>query len=386
MNRSGILNQKRVVTALERAIEHERVAHAYLFHGPDGVGKRAVALAFAQALLCTEDASAPCGECRDCTKVQRLIHPDVRVLFPQHKEIEPKDVAARIEALAEEPYATVDFRRRPSLEDASKSSNKQVFYAIERIHEELLRPMSFKPVEGAYKIVLLTEVDLMREKGANAFLKLLEEPPPQTVFILTTARPERLLSTIISRCQLVRFDALSAGVIQEGLRSRKGIDADQALMLARMADGSYSRALDILEREDLGATRKLILEFMRGAVQHDIDRLDPLIEQVNRMGRDEARSLLRAMVRWVRDVILYRAAGEEAALVNVDQAERIASFCDNLPSANLDAMVRMIEEASGLVGRNVRTDLVLTVLAQKLGAAMSGGKDDRLYEPLAAAS
>ena len=385
MNWSNVLDQERVVTTLKRAIEHDRVAHAYLFHGPDGVGKRAVGLAFAQALLCREKAVEPCGECRDCRKVRRLIHPDVHVLFPQHSEIDESDVAERIEALAEEPYAAVDFRRRPSLDDASKSSNKQVFYSIERIHEELLRPMSFKPVEGAYKIVLLTEANLMRKEGANAFLKLLEEPPPQTVFILTTARPDWLLPTIVSRCQLHRFDALPTPVIEKALIARTNTPPDDALMLARMADGSFTRALDIRESENLAANRQLILTFMRGAVSHDIDRLEPVIRQIGRMSRDQVKALLLLMMRWVRDLILYRTEGEDAALVNVDQAETIAKFCRRLPEADLEAMAAMIEEAVGLVGRNVQVQLILTVLAQKLGAAMTGKSDGPLYRPLASA-
>ena len=195
----SILDQERVVETLRRTLVQERVAHAYLFHGPDGVGKRAVALEMARALQCTEQTAEARGACQACQKTRRMVHPDVHVLFPYPKGTDEADVAERIQRLGENPYAAVDFVRRPSLSDPSATANKQVMYHIDRVQEDLLRPMSFRPGEGQYKVALVTDVEHMNETAANSFLKLLEEPPPQTVFLLTTSRPEQLLPTIVSR-------------------------------------------------------------------------------------------------------------------------------------------------------------------------------------------
>ena len=197
MSWRNLIEQPRVVETLQRAVASRRVAHAYLFYGPDGVGKRAAALAFAQTLQCEQGGDDACGACRACDKVSRLIHPDVHVLLPHPSDADPADIAERLRRLAEHPYAAVDFVRRPSLKDATAASNKQAFYAVGRINAELRQSMSFRPMEGRYKVVIMTDADLMRIEAANAFLKLLEEPGPQTVFILTTSRPDRLLPTIL---------------------------------------------------------------------------------------------------------------------------------------------------------------------------------------------
>ena len=373
------------MTALRRALSAERVAHAYLFHGPDGVGKRAVALEMARALQCTEQNDEACGNCRACQKTRRMVHPDVHVLFPYPKGTDEDDVAARIDRLGSNPYAAVDYVRRPSLSDPSETSNKQVMYHIDRVQEDLLRPMSFRPAEGQYKVAILTDVEHMNETAANAFLKLLEEPPPQTVFLLTTSRPEQLLPTIVSRCQRLRFDPLLPESIEGALVEREEMAPDTASMLARMADGSYSRALDLAENEDLMASRELVLDYFRAAYTQKVTSLTDCIDELSSQGRERVKSMLRLMLRWVRDLMLYRTMGDEAPLVNVDQADAVARFCDNLPDADLEGMVTLVEEALHLTERNVRLSLILTALAQSLARAMRGGTVETLYDPLPSA-
>jgi DNA polymerase-3 subunit delta' len=222
----------------------------------------------------------------------------------------------------------------------------------------------------------------MREEAANAFLKLLEEPPPQTIFLLTTSRPEQLLPTIVSRCQRLRFDPLTPESIESALVEWEDADPDAAAMLARMADGSYSRALDLAQNEALMASRELVLDYFRAAYSLKVDSLNACIQEITNKGREQVKTVLRLMLRWVRDLLLYRSMGEDAPLVNVDQTEAIANFCDRLPDADLEAMVSLVEEAIHLTGRNVRQSLVLTTLAQALYRTMRGATVESLYVPL----
>lgn len=377
-----LLDQDRVVQALRGAIERDRVAHAYLFYGPDGVGKRAVAIEFARALQCERGEPDACGECNACSKVRRLIHPDVQVFFPQPSDAEMEEIVERIQRLAKNPYAAVDFIRRPSLTDATKQSNKQAFYSVDFVREVLQKISSYRPVEGRYKVVIITDADLFRQDSANAFLKLLEEPPPRTVFILTTNRPDRLLPTILSRCQKHRFDAISPEMIERVLVEKEGVEPETAAMLARMADGSYSRALDLMENVELTANRALVVDFLRQSYAAS-KNLPALIDSLAGMGRDRVKGVLLLMQSWVRDLVLYDAAGDEARLVNVDQAESIRKFCTNLPHADLQAMVSLIEDAMRLVERNVHLFLVFKGLSQELHVAMHGPHSGRLFVPLA---
>lgn len=367
-----IIGQERVIEALRRALAQQRIAHAYLFYGPDGTGKRAAALVFAQALQCEQGGSDPCGRCTPCTKVQRLIHPDVQVMLPHPSDADPEDLFERLQWLAAQPYATVDYMRRPVLNEPTRASNKQAFYSVARINEALRRSVSFKPLEGRYNIAILIDADRMRVEAANAFLKLLEEPGPQTIFILITARPDHLLPTVRSRCQHLRFDPLPAEVIAQALVTREGAREAQAAVLARMADGSYSRALDLLANEVLQADREQALAFLRHAYRFHTEALVNLTEQLSMLGRERLKGLLQLMLGWVRDLVLFRTMGPQAPLVNLDQQEAIRRFCQNLPDADLEGMARLLEEALGLIERNVQPFLVLSVLAAALREAMRG--------------
>lgn len=374
---SDVFGQQRVASLLARAIETGRVAHAYLFHGPPGVGKRAMALEFARALQC-ESGTGPeaCGACPACGKVGRLVHPDVHLLFPHPADTSPEDIAERTRRLAENPYEELDYVRRPSLLDGGKVSNKQSFYSVERVDEDLRRALSFRSHEGKYKVAILIDADALRTEAANAVLKILEEPPGRTVFILTTERADRMLPTIVSRCQRVRFSVLAPADIAAGLSARVSIAEEEALVLARMAGGSFTRALQMADSEALHGDRGLVLDFFRNVYIDHSDHVTDLAENVARMGREQVKGLLMLMLQWIRDLMLFRDLGNEAELVNADQKTAIARFCQNVPEADLPAMVAIVEEAMRLVGRNVNMLLVILAMAQALHSAMHG-KDNR---------
>lgn len=390
MSWSTILDQDRVVDALRRSLSQDRVAHAYLLHGPDGVGKRAVAYEMARALQCPEPPTdAACDACPACQKTRRMVHPDVHVHLPhpwsKEDERDEEDMGRRIRRLGENPYATIDYVRRPSLSDPSETSNKQAYYRINQVRQDLIAPMSLTRGEGLYKVNLLTDVEKMREEAANAFLKLLEEPPPRTVFLLTTSRPEQLLPTILSRCQRLRCDLLRPETIEQALLDREGVAPETASMLARMADGSYRRALELSQNENLLTSRELVLDYFRAAYSQKIERLDACTQTLQDQGRERVKTVLRLMLRWIRDLILYRTMGEEAPLVNVDQRDAVAEFCGNLPDADLHAMTRLVETAIELTSRNVRLRVLLMTLARRLNQAMRGGSVPPLYVPLSEA-
>lgn len=390
-----LIGQQRVADTLRRAVAAERVAHAYLFHGPDGTGKRAAALALAQTLQCERRApgeSSPCGACPACSKVARMIHPDLHVYLPYPKKKTtsaepPDDYGDRVRQLADDPYAVVDYVRRPSLDDPEKTSNKQVAYPVGEVREggmrQHMQDLRLTPAEGKVKFALFLDADRMREEAANAFLKLLEEPTPRTVIVLTTTRPDRMLPTILSRCQRVRFDPLTPEAIEQALVARQALPAERAALLARMADGSYTRACTLAESEDLARQRAHVLAFFRAAYVGDEAGLDDLIADLAGLGREGLKGTLGLMLRWVRDLVLYRHAGADAEIVNVDQRATVERFVGNVPDARLDALASLVEHAVELVERNVNTTLVLTVLADALRAAMGGQDRRRLFAPLA---
>lgn len=384
MSWNDIIDQERVVAALQRAAARDRVGHAYLFHGPLGTGKRAAALEFAKVLECEHKEDEACGSCLACTKVRKLVHPDVQVMLPYPNDVSEEDVATRLKLLAREPYAETDFKRRPSLEDPGESSNKQAIYTVDRMRE-LQRMLGYAPSEGRFKVTILADVDRMRTEAANAFLKLLEEPTPRTVLILTTHRPDKLLPTISSRCQQLRFKPLAPGAIQEALAAREDVPQDEAAMLAHMADGSYTRALELRNNEELAAARELALAFFRRSYQMDVDKMLDLASEIAGRGRERVKGLLQLMLTWTRDLLLYRTTSDEQFLVNVDQRSAIRNFVENVPEARIEEMTGVLQDAISLVERNVHLELTMITLAQRLHHLMHGRTDgERLYQPLTA--
>ncbi len=390
MGWSSIIDQERVVGSLRSAIQADRVAHAYLFHGPGGVGKRAVAIAFAKTLLCETGGDAPCGKCAACHKSGNGVHADLHFLMPQPKDIATEEVAKRTRLAFEDPYAVVDFARRPSLDDPDKTSNKQAGYHIERVYSALYRPMSFKPVEGRYKIAIITDVDLFNKTSANAFLKLLEEPAPQTVFILTTERTERVLPTILSRCQRIRFSLLPSDKISGRLVATDVAERTRAEIIARMADGSYSRALSLASNVDLMAQRQAVISLFRliwkartGSTS-ELDSLTDVAAQTSAYGRERAKNFLFLVLSWLRDILLYRNIGSTDVLVNVDEAKAIVDFAEGVPEADVESMIEVVEEAIELAQRYVHLGVLMLTLFNELRRCIRGERSDGLYRPLVA--
>jgi DNA polymerase-3 subunit delta' len=390
-----VIHQPRAVDALAHALQTERVANTYLFHGPAGVGKRTAALAFAEALLCERrfgadgPASDACGRCLACTRAARLVHPDVRVYLPfprvskPPKDERPPDYPERLQRLALDPYAPTDYRHRAKL-DESAPSNLQVQHRKVPMDDLLRREMQYKPVEGRYVVGLVVDADRLLEAAANSLLKLLEEPGAQVVLILTAERIEQVMPTIVSRSVSVAFSPLPPEAIEAALVEREGMAPGQAAFLARMADGSLTRALDLRQSPDLPAQRTLALDFVRQSFVGRPDRLAPLIEQAAKLGRESLKEWLSLVLVWVRDLVLARAAGPGAALVNVDQQNAVEAFVRQLPGADLAAMVDVTTEARRHIEHNANPTLVLTVLAFALGDAMRGRPRGSLYRPLAA--
>jgi len=379
MSWDQVISQGRAKDVLRRAITQDRVAHAYLFHGPYGTGKRAAAFAFARALQCKVAPGEGCMKCSDCSRINRMLHPDVRFFLPLPKEMEMEEIVNRMTLLGANPYDTVDFIRRPT----AKSSNKQVIFRKEFIVQDVRPVVDFIAFEGAYKVVVLLDAEALGDDTGNVFLKLLEEPSPRSVFILITERPDRLLPTILSRCQPIRFDPVPAADIAKALIEREGRSEVEAASISRLADGSFSTARDLLHDETARGYRERLVPFMRAVYQNRVDDILKLIEEVSSQTRDEVRLFLGLVLVLVRDLILVRELGPEAPIVNVHEREALVNFVKNLPNPRLEQMVNLVEEAWYLITRNVNSKLVLTTLTAGLRASMKGDRALPLVTPLA---
>ncbi len=363
-----VIGQDKVVDLLKRSIREDRVAHAYLFHGPYGVGKRAAAIAFASALQCKSGDESSCGVCNGCLKTKSLSHPDVHVFFPTPNGVSADEVLRRKRILSEDPYSIIDFVRLPT---SSKSTNLKSSYRVSFIREDLTKPTSYSIHEGNYRVIILLDVENMNGAAANAFLKLLEEPRKRTVFILTTQSRSRLIPTMLSRCQPLRFQAIPNDILARHIQERHGIDSDRSESVANSSFGSYSIARLLLEGGD-SKSKEDVLAFVRASATSDFARIEQIMNVWKKEGRESIKGFLASLLNWVRDLMLFKQLGSEAILGFPEWSESYDKFWKRFPNAQLENMVISVEEATINIDRNVALNLLFFTLATALGKAMQG--------------
>ena len=300
---SDVQWQPRAVHALQAALAQGTVPHAWLLTGPSGVGKELAALGMAQALICPEAPLAGCGRCPACARVPRFHHPDVLWLMPEEEAVRRK-LAARS-----------DFDHVPSREIRVDQ--------VRRLQERL----ALRPLEAPRKVVLLLPAEAMNLQAQNAFLKTLEEPPPDTVLLLVTASPDRLLPTLRSRCVRVAFGPLPHAYVRDEVQRRLQVPAEVAEAVASLADGSLERALS-LDAERL-ADRRGRIERFESVTGADLRTVLRFADEAG-SSREDAEATLALLTVWVRDVAVARAGGEGLFHPELKAlAERVAGRLDD---------------------------------------------------------
>jgi DNA polymerase-3 subunit delta' len=321
---SAIVGQERAVARLRRALRSGRPHHAYLFDGPEGVGKRTTALALAQAWSCERHPGEGCGECEPCRKIDAGVHPDV----------------FGFEVLPE------------------KGQTDRVRALIPRL--------GYAPNEGRVRVVIVDPAEELNLQASNVLLKTLEEPPPRTQFVLITPIASALLTTIRSRCQRLPFQALPEPLLAEHLVSAHGVDAASATALAALAGGSLGRALALSYAEELPRRRERtakLLASAHGGQAHAL--LDAAAELAG--DRDEAEATLDLLWVTYRDaVLLAEGLGEgRVATARAGDAAPLAT----VPTASLLIGLHAVEEAREAIRGYVSPQLALEHLLIRLADA-----------------
>jgi DNA polymerase-3 subunit delta' len=364
-----LIGQQKARHYLHEIIQSERIGHAYLFSGPPGSGKTALALAFAELINGINNLTN-LGDQAFSKKASWLNHPDIHLFLPVPSTYSIENLRERLTLLSEDPYEVVDFSRRPSLMDEESSKNKQAFYPITFFHEEV-RPKAFlKPNEGRKTVVILTGIETMRKEAANAFLKLLEEPSENIIFLLTTNSTEALLPTIFSRCQHIRFSPLRTGEIEEALIHYDDVAPDEAQYLARTAGGNYALAR-FFDVETLRQMRRDIVSYLRKAYVQDAVGLTQMAGDWQKEHNIEGQiALLNVLETFLRDLLIYRDTAEKSLLTNINQLDVIKQFCESLGEARLQTMIEQANECRPLLYRNVQPKLIYTALAFRFSSLM----------------
>lgn len=385
-----IIGQGEVKTHLVQLVGQNRLSHALLFLGTEGSGALALALAFAQYVTCdrVKKALSPapagpslfgepepasnvpivlpdaCGECPTCQKAGQLIHPDIHFSYPVVPR-KPGDKPVSTDYSTEwrtfikqNPYGNVyDWLQLIGAE------NKQGNITASECNE-IVRKLNLKSFESGYKILLMWMPEYLGNEG-NKLLKLIEEPPPDTLFLLVAENESQILQTILSRTQLIKVPPLETSDIEQGLTQRAGIAADKARQIASISEGNYREALQQLQHAD-GDWQTLLREWLNAILKSGPVAQVKWIEEVNKLGREKQKQFLRYFNHLLEQSIRLRCMEG----INVPMPDEERDFAQRLNKiANLEqqeAILKELDDAAYYIERNANARMLFHALTLKL--------------------
>jgi DNA polymerase-3 subunit delta' len=370
MNFAQIPGQKEIIGKLIKSVSEQRVSHAQLFTGPEGCGSLAVALAYATYISCeNRSAKDSCGTCKSCLKYEKMIHPDLHFVFPVIKDkrnAEPVSdtyIEQWREFVKQSPYFTInDWLNSIEVENA-----QGLIFASEA--GEIIKKLNLKTFESDFKIMIIWLPEKMHPAAANKLLKLIEEPPDKTLFLLVSDEPDKLLPTIISRCQMVKIPALPDDEIREFLKAKFGTDDRKASEIARVANGNIIRAIGLHENEDSSIQNlERFKGLMRFAWKRDVISVMNWSEEMASTGREAQKSFLSFCLRILRENLMLSLgqlknnlvflAGEEATFSN--------NFHPFITSKNIYALNDEFNLAHSHIEANGNAKIIFLDLALKV--------------------
>ncbi len=367
MNFSQIPGQKAVIDRLRTSVLENRVSHALLFCGPEGSGKFAIALAFARYISCeNRTAEDACGKCPSCVKYDKLIHPDLHFVFPVIKKKSSSEaVSDTYIAQWREMVLRSAWFSLSTWTEAMEVANEQALIPVAEA-AEIIRKLSLKSFESDFKIMIVWLPEKMNAETANKLLKMIEEPPARTLFILVSEDDDRLLPTITSRCQHIRIPSIPAEDLSAHLVKTTGMDTARASEIAAIANGNMVRAMELAREDDNSAVHlDRFTKLMRTAYTRDIHSLVTWSEETAALGRERQKSFLSYSLRMIRENFILNFNGRENKLVYLTRAEDEFSerFHPFINGKNINALNKEFNLAYLHVESNGNTKMIFLDLA-----------------------
>jgi len=395
MQFSDIIGQKEVKQQLAELVQHNRLSHALLFLGKEGSGALSLALAFAQYIVCEKvnnkhagsgsrqagpslfgDAEPEipkpaafvvndsCGVCAACSKAAQLIHPDIHFSYPTvtkkagEKPVATDFIADWREFVKLSPYGNLyDW-----IEQIKEKENSQGKITAEECND-IIRKLSLKSFESEYKILIMWMPEMLGTEG-NKLLKLIEEPPPNTLFMLVTENESQVLQTIVSRCQLIKIPALETKEIEEALISRNKTEPVIARQVASVSEGNYREAMQLVQHAEED-WQGLLREWLNAILKTGPVAQAKWVDEISRLGREKQKQFLRYFNHLLEEAIHLRIMGESHIM-----SEKEKDFAERLNKiAGIEqqqAIIEEIDKASYYIERNAHGKILFHALTIKL--------------------
>lgn len=375
MNWKDIIGQEEVKQYLVRLIAENKLPHAIMFCGPKGAGKLPLALAFAQMLLCqhpTDDGA--CGFCSDCQMSSLWAHPDLHFSFPVYKAkssdhpVSDDYLPQWRELISRSPY----FDTEDWLETI-KAENQQITIYVQE-SDNLQKKLALKSSQGGRKVVIIWLPERMMEQTANKLLKLIEEPPSGTYFLLVSQEPDLVLGTIQSRVQRINVPALPEEVICNALQERHSMPDEDAKLLAHIAQGSYTEAMKRMQRDsEQKVFFDLFVQLMRHSYARRVKEMYQWSLTVAELGRERQKRMLEYFQQQLRENFIYNFHQPQINFLGREEENFSTRFAPFINERNVVGIMNELSDAGRDISQNVNARMVFFDFALKMIVLLKNG-------------
>ncbi|NMB07263.1 MAG: DNA polymerase III subunit delta' [Tissierellia bacterium] len=318
MDFTQILGHENIIKNLQNAIENGKVSHSYLFEGEESMGKKMVALSFAKTLLCKEEKLEPCNNCNSCLKFDNFNHPDLKLIEPEKDLIKKEEI------------------------------------------DKVIKNINIAPLESNRRIIIINDSDKIGMEGQNTLLKTLEEPPSYINIILITSNSNKIIPTILSRCERIKFYPVESEKIENLLISRYNKTRDEAKFIVHFTKGSVGQAIELSQSQDFFNKRDETLEIIHNIVKGDkykaFDSYDFFLNN-----KENYEEILDIMIYWFRDLIIYKELGNTELLLNRDKISLLSSQVF-LKENQINDIIKKIINVKQDIQRNVNYQLAIETM------------------------
>ena len=360
-----IIGQQEYIESIKYAIDNNRLPHALLISGKEGTGGLVLAYATAQYLMCPERMNGDaCGECPQCIQISKLQHPDLHFIYPVVKK-DKENISTDFlqqwrKAFIDNPYLTLN-----DWIDALGGENKQANIFVAEANN-IVRELSTKPYESDYRVMIVWLPEKMREDAANKLLKIIEEPYEKTHFIFVSNDPEHIIGTILSRVQRINLPPISDNEIADALIS-KGCQPDTANDIARMAHGSYVKALKLVnENEEQRFFFEKFCAMMRLSYARKLFDMKEWSDEMASLSREKLKAYLQYAQNLIRENFIMNINNPDLNYMNAEERQFSTRFHLFVNEKNVEGIIEELAKAENDISQNVSEKMVFFDLSLKL--------------------
>ena len=317
----SIIGQKQLTDNLKNALKYNKISHAYMIQGEKMSGKRMIADVFARALQCENEDEKPCNQCRSCKQAMNYNHPDI--IYVEH--------------------------------------DKPNVISVDNVRTQINGDIAIKPYSGPHKIYIMDEAEKMNTQAQNALLKTLEEPPEYAVIILLTTNVETMLPTILSRCVVLDMKPVSDDKIKNFLMEKVEIPDYRAGICASFARGNVGKAVMLASNEEFDQLKSEVLGIMKSIADMEVNQMAAAVKRITE-NKYDINDYLDLCFIWYRDLLLYKACGDNSPLIFKEDRLDIRRIAANCTYEGINQVIHAIEQAKNRLKANVNTDLTIELL------------------------